>query len=90
MKCDLRRIDIRRGEEVVVQCARERHVILETRWGRLGLCGPCQLFVTAVMNERPQKGEIVEFENGTMGRKAPDSKVRFKRGFVVVDNFPES
>lgn len=88
MKCDLREVQNRDGEEVYVPCSRDRVTIMKTRFGRLGLCQPCRFFAQKALSQPPAEGEVVELENGSKGRKAPAEPIRLRRGFVVVDKLP--
>jgi len=50
MKCDLKQVTHRPDEmgeeqEIFLQCQRDRVGIYPTKWGRLGLCKPCFLYL---------------------------------------------
>ncbi len=97
MKCDLKTQEVRDGEELYVQCSRDRVGILPTPFGRLGLCEPCMLFMKDSLEEmkedrREAKGEplgkVVDLGPDTVGRKAPDQPVWLRHGQVVCAGLP--
>ena len=93
MKCDIRVIEFRTDEvndeeiETLVQCSRERHKVIETPEGRMGLCEPCHLMVingiVATSKDKRSKSKTK-----LMPKDIPGALWR-RRGFVVTQVFGE-
>ena len=100
MKCDLKKmVKAEDGTDTFVPCSRPRNMILNTRFGRLGVCAPCRDFVKAAELEYKdlQKkakgkplGKSVKLDNKTEGRAAPELMIWQRFGHIVCSELPKS
>lgn len=99
MKCELKQlVSHEDGSETYTPCSRTRNMILNTRFGRLGVCEVCRDFVKGAEEEyrslqakakgKPL-GKAVKLDSGANGRTAPKLLIRFRHGHVVCDELPK-